>query len=92
MYSLVLVFFCCLGALRDWDLTSLGGGRLVFDDLEDLLTLKEEGLLAPFEEEFLDEPLEGPLEVVGAIASGFWMDIVVKRDRLSDNSQCFLLD
>lgn len=70
MYSLVLVFFCCFGALRDWDLTSFGGGRLVFDDLEDLLTLKEEGLLVPFEEP-LDGPLEGPLEGVGAIAMSF---------------------
>lgn len=40
------------------------------DDLEDLLTLKEE-VLAPFEDEFLEGPLEGPLEVVGAIALAF---------------------
>lgn len=72
MYSLVLVFFCCLGALRDWDLTSLGGGRLALEDLLDLLTLKEEDLLVPFEEP-LGGPLEGPLEGVGAIASSFWI-------------------
>ena len=36
-------------------------------DLDDLLTLKEE-VLVPFEDEFLEGPLEGPLEVVGAIA------------------------
>lgn len=80
MYALVLVFFCCLGALRDWDLTSLGGGRFTFEDdllLLDLLTLKEEDLLGPFEEP-LDGPLEGPLEGVGAILSGFWIDILEK--------------
>lgn len=79
VYSLVLVFFCCFGALRDWDLTSFGGGRLVFDDLDDLLTLKEDVLLVP-----LEEALEGPLEGVGAIASGFWIVGIWVRLRRED--------
>lgn len=78
VYSLVFVFFWFFGALRDWDLTSFGGGRPFFDlDLPalDLLTLNADEdvnllLLLPFEELFEDpfeDPLAGPLENVGAI-------------------------
>jgi hypothetical protein len=76
VYSLVLVFFCRSGALRDWDLTSLGGGRLTLFrfallDLLILLPVDERGLL--LEEKLLEEPLEEPLAgpLMGAIVKNY---------------------